>query len=286
MAEATMTPEEAQALLELQQNTSPTTYPQLLALLKQGGGSIVVPGSDEAQRLLRGMALSVAPARAGAIGEALAGQQRLAQGSPQEVLQTFHEQINQIQQQLQQQAIGVARQGGRGMGGQRARAQGQTLGKAAQAYQGILGQAVLQGQKGLLGLVTGVRPLTATQIPPSSESITSEPFNLEETGGSIVTLASQLQRLLAPGGEQTPNIRPALQQQQWQNAQAQLSGNYYGGQPQYGSPGSDAFGYNQAQAPYGYGGYNAQPQYAAVPTYTTPASTGGYDYAAVGEAGY
>lgn len=239
---------------------------QLAQILQAGGGPTTIQGSEAAQTILRQLALGLVPSRRAAIEESFLQNARLAQGAPQEILQSFNEQINQIQAQLQQASQTVARQGGRAMGGQRQRAQGALLGQGARAYQDLYGQGVLQGQKGLFGLAANIRPLTSVQIPAGTEKISSSPFDFATAATGISTISQQLERIL----KQPPpsqNISPALQNQQWQQNFGQLTNTAYAAPPtlNYGTFAAPSTPYQQGF------GMQASPY--------TPANTFAFDYA-------
>jgi hypothetical protein len=155
--------------------------------------------------LLRRTALQTLEPRAAAMGEALLQQQRLVAGSPQEIMTQLSEQIDNIQQQLQTTSRAIARRGGAMAGGQRQRAQSQVMAQAASQLQGLFGQGAAGGRQALLALASGIRPTTALQVPPATESITTAPFaHFGEMGQASVALAQQLQRLFQGQGQQ-PN---------------------------------------------------------------------------------
>lgn len=172
---------------------------QLLDVLAKGAGNVAT--GDALRQLLGELGLASVAPRATTISEGLLASQRLAAGSPQEILTQFNEQINQIQQQLQQQSQSIARQGGPFFGGQRQRAQGAAVGQAATQLQGLFGQAATGGQRALLQFASGINPLTAVGV--GGQSVSQQPVGPElfnQLGGAAVDITSQLQRLFAGTG--------------------------------------------------------------------------------------
>lgn len=159
--------------------------------------------SEQLRAYLRQMGIETMPSRYAALNEAILAQQRMAAGSPQQLLTQFNEQINQIQQQLSQQMQTINRQGGYMMGGQRKRAQGAAMGQALGNYQGLMTKGTLGGQSGLLDIVSKVMPVISANIPmPSSQSKQEATAALGEMGGMMPGIEEMLKRLMAPQGAQ------------------------------------------------------------------------------------
>lgn len=160
---------------------------------------------DQLKAVLAQVGLESVPPRRAAIQEGVLGQQRLAAGSPQEVLTQFNDQITQLQAQLQQTSQAVARQGSYALGGQRQRQRGQLFGQAANQYQQLFGQASLGGQRSLLQLATSQTPITA--LGTGAKSISENPIGgqlLGELGQGIGQAQPLLERLLKGNGGINP----------------------------------------------------------------------------------
>lgn len=173
--------------------------------------------TEALQSLLRQIGISQVPSRLAGIQEAINAAQRLAGGSPQEVLTQFNQQINQIQQQLQQQSQTIARQGGYGAGGQARRGQTQALAQAAAQLQQIYGGAQTTGRANLQAFAGGISPVVGSNIPVAREGIQRNPFDFGAAGGSLGSTAGNLQQLLAGLVNRTPpppalGAQPTIQQ--------------------------------------------------------------------------
>ena len=163
------------------------------------------PSGENAQKILRLLGLqTVEPRRAG-ISEAILQQRRLAAGSPREIVNQLSSEITQIQRNLQATSQALGRRGGPRAGGQPQRLRAAALDQAATQLQQLTTQAILGGRAGLLNIATGVRPLTALQIPAPRESIESGGLPFGQIGQLTASLGQQLNRLF-----QTPGAPPAF----------------------------------------------------------------------------